>query len=154
MGSQTLVYQDGDIRPCVSVETDSQRKILRESIEYFQEKHSKRGIQTHTTDYLVDYILENYIVVFIEDQYLLVLDVVEPWYSPKEVLQEVLLRRFSDGPLEISRVYSIMEHLARSLRCSSIEAGTMAAINKHEALARLYHRAGFVTDYIALRKNV
>jgi len=154
MGSQTLVYQDGDIRPCVSVETDSQRKILRESIEYFQEKHSKRGIQTHTTDYLVDYILENYIVVFIEDQYLLVLDVVEPWYSPKEVLQEVLLRRFSEGPLEISRVYSIMEHLAKSMGCASIEAGTMAAIGKHEALARIYQRYGFETDYIALRKNV
>lgn len=153
MGYQILEYRYGEITPSVICCPPLQESILRSAIDYFQGQHSSRLIQTHDTEHLVKYILENFIVVFIEDDYLLVLDVVEPWYSPKEVLQEVLLYRYGGGNTSLARVAEVMDSIARGTGCASIEVGTMAAIGRHEALARLYHQQGFVTDFISLRKN-
>ena len=75
----------------------------------------------------------------IVDGYLVMFDVIEPWYSPDKVLQEWLVIKLYDGG-SVDSIPPALSELAREFECKSIISADSSPIRIMEDA---YKRAGF-----------
>lgn len=149
--------KDGCIRLPVSVADPKDQKlqsILKEAIREFTKLHARVGIQTLPEDTLLEYILRELLILIVDDQYVIGLDVVQPWFSDTKTLSEEFLYRYRVGDSGLQEVSDALVAVAKELECSRVDVGTLGAVTKqrHLALARMYESGGFEVDSVHMRR--
>lgn len=95
------------------------------------------------------YTFDSFIV---EDSFLVVYDVGNPWYSTDLILNELLVLRLNDKA-DFSVVPAFLEQQALEAGCRIIAAGT--ALARHDrSLEYLYSSHGFKTEAFTLTKEL
>lgn len=90
-------------------------------------------------------IVEHYVSSLIVDEaYLVVYDLVNPWYSTKEILVELLVLRIGEGS-SFTAVTDLLDDLAAEHDAAAIHAGSSFS-RAPSALVRLYSRQGYVDE--------
>ena len=92
-------------------------------------------------------------IVLINDEYLFVYAVNQPWYATTTQLVELGIYRIKPGPTKFKDVVACMHSIALGEGCDKIVVGTMKPQN-NAALARMYERQGFKISHYTLSKEV
>lgn len=141
---------------CNAAQADSLDSILRKVYQGFKKLHSLKGDTLHDEDTMVQYVKDNFQVVFIDDKYLVLLDVMEHWMSPNRILSEELVYKYGEGEATTKDIIRCLEYIGNLWGCHKIIMGTAGAHgrDRHEALSRAYEEAGMELDFITLRRII
>lgn len=102
------------------------------------------------------YIIFNEQDVFcyiVNETYLVVYTISEPWYSKSKYLEECLVLRVYETNEKFKCVAEFLEQEAIKHGCIGIYVATDMSI-KNNVVSRMYRRYGFTEDSIKLYKNV
>lgn len=96
-----------------------------------------------------------YQAFLVEDTYLILADVVTPWYTKPDTLtlSEMLVLRVYDGPGKFKDIPRALSLLAGVVGAGAIVVGTALA-NNSRALQRMYMREGFQPSAVELYKLI
>lgn len=78
----------------------------------------------------------------VNETYLLVYDVSEPWYTRKRIVEEMLVVKVYDGPGKFDDVLTVLESIRTAHGAVGIAAGNSLA-RYPRALERMYTRRGY-----------
>jgi hypothetical protein len=113
-----------------------------------------KAIAKRLSDHAVmSYIIASENAWIVDDTYLVVYDVVTPWYAPKEIkdLREVLVLRLRPGS-DFSRVPEFLAQRTAAEGASLAAVGTALA-RSDDALAVKYEQSGFRREAILLTRE-
>lgn len=82
--------------------------------------------------------------VIVDEAYLIVYDVCEPWYSEEVILVELMILRIGEGS-SFDAVVDMMDDLAEEYNTTCTHVGSAFA-RSPRALSRLYSRRGFIPE--------
>ena len=130
--------------------------ILRTVYQGFKKLHALKGDTLHDEDTMIQYVKDNFQIVFIDDKYLVLLDVIQHWMSPNLVLSEELVYKYGEGTATTQDIIECLEYVGKEWGCHKIIMGTAGAHgrDRHEALSRAYEQAGMELDFITLRRII
>jgi hypothetical protein len=96
-----------------------------------------------------------YIGLIVEETYLVMADIVTPWYAAPDnkTLAELLVLRVYDGPGKFDSIPRVLQLLAETVGAGAIVVGT-ALTRTNRALQRMYARHGFQVSSVELFKNL
>lgn len=118
-----------------------------------KERATKEWIEQVDLSVVLAYIFNpEHHVYIVEDSYLIAYEVGSAWYSNEEVLMEQLVLSLRPGK-PFSVVTDFLEEQAMRHEVSLITVGTALAPSD-AALVRLYSRAGYKQEAIALIKRI
>ena len=144
---------------CICLKGEELRQlddILRKAIQDFSDMHRRKGLTPLPEDEMLKYIKDNLLVLFVDDKYIVGLDVVRAWFSSDAILAEEFVYKYGEGTATMTDVAEGMMSVARYLECGKVQVGTLAAdsLTRHRALASVYERSGFKIDAITLNRSV
>ena len=148
--------QDGTVtyKACRSVSKERHtRRVLKDCVAYCTSKHNEKGITSRPLNEIEQHIEDNFLLVCIDNNYLIALDVIESYITTDKILSEEFIYNYG-GKTDFKAVTSVMDKLAEVLECSRIHSGTLACTTtrQHMALSRLYQRQGYEIESIILRR--
>lgn len=85
--------------------------------------------------------------------YIVAYHVAMPWYSQEEVLSELIVIRYSNGPGQLSDVTEFLEAKAREHGCRFVAVGTFLS-PRDASLAASYSRCGYTVAGTQLTKEI
>lgn len=141
---------------CNAEQSASLDKILSVVYQGFKKLHSLKGDTLYDEDTMKQYVKDNFQIVFIDDKYLVLLDVIQHWMSPNKVLSEELVFKYGEGEATTKDIIECLEYFGNLWGCHKIIMGTAGAHgrDRHEALSRAYEQAGMELDFITLRRII
>ncbi len=141
---------------CNSEQREHTNRILLQAINTFYELHTQKGVEPLPQDEILDYIKSNLLILFIDDKYVVGLEVGYTWFSSEKYLMEEFVYKYGEGPATMKDVGDGITTVGQLLGCTKVRVGTLAADNetRHRALAKVYQRAGFKFDAITLTRDI
>lgn len=141
---------------CNAEQSASLDKILSVVYQGFKKLHSLKGDTLYDEDTMKQYVKDNFQIVFIDDKYLVLLDVIQHWMGPNKVLSEELVFKYGEGEATTKDIIECLEYFGNLWGCHKIIMGTAGAHgrDRHEALSRAYEQAGMELDFITLRRII
>ena len=142
-----------NIRP---VNSKDQEQITVALTRAVNKASRKRWIATVDLPTAIEHIMSGNVQAYIlEDTYLIVADIVTPWYSAPgtKVLAELLVLRVYQGPGKFSDIPRALTAIAAVEGAGSIVVGTALTVG-NRGLQRMYAREGFKVEAVELFKSM
>lgn len=129
------------------------QRLLTDMVKRLRAKGRKAIYEYMDADTALKHLYTMEHVYIVDEAYLIAYDLCTPWYVPEDLifLEEVLVMRLAVSG-DFTVVPSFIERKAREAGAVLAVAGTALATSD-DALASLYHRAGFSTQALTLIKE-
>jgi len=141
---------------CTADQLRMSDSILLQAIKEFNKLHSKKNVKPKPTSEILSYIKDNLLVLFVDDKYVIGLDVGYTWFSDEKYLLEEFVFKYGEGPATMQDISDAIACVGKAMGCVRARVGTLAADSpeRHRALAHLYTKAGFKLDAITLTREI